>query len=92
MRSVPIPLVLVAILCDWIIGNDLEAPAACWSGWLPNEASAGQNRVAVWLERGVHQFHQECPPRRPNPLNLEEPHVRHDRDRPAQVDPHSCRG
>ena len=24
MRSVPIPLVLVAILCDWIIGNDLD--------------------------------------------------------------------
>ena len=52
-----------------VCGSDrltLEAPAACWLGWLSNEASTGQNRVAVWLERGVHQFHQECPPRRPN--------------------------
>ena len=42
-----------------VCGSDrltLEAPAACWSGWLSNEASAGQNRVAVWLERGLTNF------------------------------------
>ena len=51
-----------------VCGSDrlsLEAPAACWSGWLSNEASTDRNRVALWLERGVDQFHQECPARRP---------------------------
>jgi hypothetical protein len=39
----------------------LELPAARVSGWLPNEAPAGQDSVTAWLERGEQHLHQECP-------------------------------
>jgi hypothetical protein len=39
----------------------LELPAARVSGWLPNEAPAGQGPVTAWLERGEQHLHQECP-------------------------------
>jgi hypothetical protein len=35
----------------------LELPAARVSGWLPNEAPAGQGSVAAWLERGEQHLH-----------------------------------
>src|SRR5919109_666452 len=39
----------------------LELPAARWSGWLWNEASADRGPVTAWLEKGEQHLYQECP-------------------------------
>jgi hypothetical protein len=50
------------LVASWGLGRlALELPAARVSGWLPNEAPAGQGSVTAWLERGEQHLHQECP-------------------------------